>query len=249
MNKHQLKVFAVFFLVFAAGFTWGVFAGRGKIFPFNQITAIQGYFAGGGGQPPAHDSYWYERTSFFDTFRTTAPIVMVGDSLTDGAEWREMFPQVSIANRGIDGDTAGGVLERMGGIVAVRAEKAFIMIGINDLAEPDKSADAVFDDYRKIIATLRDNGSAVFVVSTLMCNEIKAAWKSCSAANPKIKQLNRKLAALAPREITFIDINAKMTDASGLKDELTTDGVHLNGNGYLLWRDAISPFVLAGHKR
>jgi lysophospholipase L1-like esterase len=224
MNRRWLIFAAIPPLVFAAGFARGVCAAA------------------------AHDSYWHERTSLFDAIKTTSSVVMVGDSLTGGAEWRELFPDVSIANRGIDGDTSGGILERMAGIVAVHAKKAFVMIGINDFTGAGRSVEEVFGNYMKIVAALKQGGAEVFVQSTLMCNERKAAWKSCAAANVKIKQLNRRLAAPGRKEFTFIDINRKLADERGLKDELTYDGVHLNGKGYLLWRNEIAPFVPAGRK-
>jgi lysophospholipase L1-like esterase len=224
MNKRRSTFATISLLVLDAGFAWGVFAAT------------------------THDSYWYERTSLFDAVKTTSSVVMVGDSLTGGAEWRELFPDVSIANRGIDGDTTGGVLERMAGIASVHAQKAFVMIGINDFTDAGKSVEEVFGNYMKIVAALKLGGAEVFVQSTLMCNERKAAWKSCAAANAKIRQLNRKLAAPGQKAFTFIDINRKLADKGGLRDELTYDGVHLNGSGYLLWRDEIAPFVLAGRK-
>jgi lysophospholipase L1-like esterase len=199
-------------------------------------------------QPLAHDAYWREKKSFFDAFHAPASVVMVGDSLTDGAEWRELFPGVGIVNRGIDGDTADGVLERIGAIVALRPAKAFVMIGINDFVA-GRSVDAVLRSYGRIIAALRESGAEVFVQSTLMCNAAKAAWTACAAANEKVAQLNARLAAPGAKGVTFIDLNRKLAGAAGLKSELTFDGVHLNGEGYRLWRDAISPYVLAQPKR
>lgn len=38
-------------------------------------------------------------------------VVMIGESITDGAEWREVFPNVAIVNRGINGDKCAGVLK------------------------------------------------------------------------------------------------------------------------------------------
>ena len=198
-------------------------------------------------RPLAHDSYWREKASFFDAFHAPASVVMVGDSLTDGAEWRELFPGVAIVNRGIDGDTADGVLERIGAIVALRPAKVFVMIGINDFVA-GRSVDAVLRSYGRIVAALRESGAEVFVQSTLMCNAAKAAWAGCAAANGKVAQLNARLAALGAKGPTFIDLNAKLAGAAGLKSELTFDGVHLNGAGYRLWRDEISPYVLAQPK-
>jgi lysophospholipase L1-like esterase len=195
------------------------------------------------GKPPAHESYWLEKKSFFDAFHAPAAVVMVGDSLTDGAEWSEMFPDAGIANRGIDGDTTAGVLERIDAILALHPAKAFVMIGINDLMR-GSSVDAVARRYGKIVAALRGGGAEVFIQSTLLCNAAKATWAPCAAANEKVKQLNLRLAALASDTLTFIDLNRKLADAAGLKSELTYDGVHLNGSGYRLWRDEISRYVL-----
>ena len=196
------------------------------------------------GKPLAHDAYWREKKSFFDTFHAPAAVVMVGDSLTDGAEWRELFPGASIVNRGIDGDTAEGVLERLDGIVALHPAKVFVMIGINDFVA-GKSVDAVLGSYRRIVGKLRESGAKVFIQSTLMCNAAKATWTACAAANEKVAQLNARLAAIEAPGTLFVDLNKTLAGSAGLKGELTLDGVHLNGEGYRLWRDAISPYVLA----
>lgn len=189
-------------------------------------------------------SYWQEKKSFFDAFGSYASVVMIGDSLTDGAEWREMFPGLAVINRGVDGDTTAGVLKRMESITSSRARKAFIMIGINDFKQ-GRSVDAVLQDYRSIVSKLGESGMKVYVESTLACNEAKAEWIGCAGMQAKIRQLNRGLASLASANVTFIDINTELAGANGLKPDLTYDGVHLNGEGYRLWRDRISKFVTA----
>jgi lysophospholipase L1-like esterase len=189
-------------------------------------------------------SYWMEKKSFFDALGTYASTVMIGDSLTDGAEWKEMFPGSAVVNRGVDGDTSAGVLRRLDGITAARAKKAFVMIGINDFKE-GRTVDAVFEDYRTIVSALGKSGMRVFVQSTLMCNAAKAEWIGCAAIQGKIRELNRRLSGLASAKVTYIDINAGLTGPEGLRPDLTYDGVHLNGEGYRIWRDEISKFVLA----
>jgi lysophospholipase L1-like esterase len=185
-----------------------------------------------------------EKKSFFDALGTYASTVMIGDSLTDGAEWKEMFPGSAVVNRGVDGDTSAGVLRRLDGITAARAKKAFVMIGINDFKE-GRTVDAVFEDYRTIVSALGKSGMRVFVQSTLMCNAAKAEWIGCAAIQGKIRELNRRLSGLASAKVTYIDINAGLTGPEGLRPDLTYDGVHLNGEGYRIWRDEISKFVLA----
>jgi lysophospholipase L1-like esterase len=245
MNRGPLKSIAVLVPVFILSFGWGYLAATDKLFPFGQIEAVKGYFVAPPNEAPQPSAYWLEKSSFFNTFGTHASVVMIGDSITDGAEWGEMFPGIAIANRGIDGDTTEGVLRRMEGIKSVHAKKAFVMIGINDFGNEGRTVEAVFGDYVRIVSQLEKSGMKVFVQSTLVCNEAKADWISCAAIQGKIKQLNGRLATLASGNVAYIDINAGLAGQSGLKAELTYDGVHLNGDGYRVWKREISKFILA----
>jgi lysophospholipase L1-like esterase len=76
----------------------------------------------------------------------------------------------------------------------------------------------------------------------------KGAWKSCSSIIGKIRQLNLRLARLASERVTFVDLTGALSGDGGLKDEFTYDGVHLNGEGYRLWKAAIASFMPAGDK-
>ncbi len=192
---------------------------------------------------PLHTPYWLERTSFFDRFAAPADVVMAGDSLTDGAEWAEMFPGLRIVNRGIDGDTTRGLLERVDGLLAPHPTRVFLMAGINDFAEDHRSVDAVFADYRRLVDRLRQGGAQVVVQSTLPCNAAKAAWKSCRSLLPRIRQLNARLATLAQDGVQFVSLAALAAPDGGLRSEFTFDGVHLNGRGYQLWKEAIAPLM------
>jgi lysophospholipase L1-like esterase len=190
-----------------------------------------------------HSSYWRERTALFRVFGQKADVVMLGDSLTDGAEWAEMFPQQDIVNRGIDGDTTHGVLARLDTVLALEPKRVFVMIGINDFADQHRAVASVFAHYRTLVARLSRAGVHVFVQSTLPCNEAKAGWKSCASLNPKIRQLNTRLATLASGNVTFVDLWPVLAGKGGLKADVTYDGVHLNGEGYRLWKGAIAPHM------
>ncbi|MEO6015685.1 MAG: GDSL-type esterase/lipase family protein [Polaromonas sp.] len=221
------------------------------ILPLMLVLLVLGACARAHAAPEAateRSSYWRERTSLFRTFSHPADVAMLGDSLTDGAEWREIFPGLDIVNRGIDSDTTDGVLARLEDLVSGKPRQVFVMIGLNDFADSARSVDAVFTNYRAIVSRLEQAGVKVFVQSTLPCNETKGAWKSCATLNSNIRQLNARLATLASARVTFIDLTPALTDAKGLKDAFTFDGVHLNGEGYRRWKEAIAPFMPAGHK-
>jgi lysophospholipase L1-like esterase len=195
------------------------------------------------GAAPQRSPYWQERTSFFRAFLRHADVVMIGDSLTDGAEWREMFPERSIVNRGIDDDTTEGVLARLDQVVAMKPRLVFVMIGVNDFANDRLSVETVFGNYRTIVARLSQEGAKVFVQSTLPCNEAKGAWKSCASINGKIRQLNARLATLASDKVAYVDLTPVLVGEHGLKAEFTYDGVHLTGEGYRQWHDTIARFM------
>jgi lysophospholipase L1-like esterase len=244
VTRHSIILLAL--AAALAAFAWGYLAGTENVFPHDQIKALGRRISSPATPPPLAGSFrtsaWREKVSFFNTFGAQAKVVMIGDSITDGAEWGELFPGASVANRGIDGDTTEGVLERMEGIVSVHAKKAFIMIGINDFAA-GRSVDDVFADYRRIIDVLTTNGATVFVQSTLLCNKNLAEWISCREIIGNIRLLNSRLASLASGNVVFVDLNTGLADDNGLKQALSYDGVHLNGNGYLIWKNAIARFV------
>ena len=183
-------------------------------------ASLQTFAASSGAvQAPERPPYWRERTSFFHTFGHRADVVMVGDSLTDG------------------------VLARLDDVLGIKPKVVFLMIGINDFAEATRSVDAVFATYRSIVSRLERGGIRVVVQSTLPCNETKGAWKSCSTINGKILQLNARLATLAAARVSYVDLLPVLAARSGLRDEFTYDGVHLNGDGYQRWKDAITRFM------
>lgn len=67
----------------------------------------------------------------------------MGNSITDGAEWSELFNDTKIKNRGISGENAARVLYRLNEVVSRKPAKIFLPIGTNDLAR-GISTDSLF---------------------------------------------------------------------------------------------------------
>ena len=180
------------------------------------------------------------RYTLFKAFGPKAEVVMIGDSLTEWAEWSEIFPAISIANRGVSKDGIEEVLSRVDTILSVRPKKSFVMIGINNLYKGDP-VDSVFNKYVTLVERLQENGIQVYIQSTVECSRSK-----CGEVLYKIRGLNKKLESYASASnIQYININHKITtEADGLLDAYTYDGTHLLGSGYLNWRDSISRYIL-----
>jgi len=181
--------------------------------------------------------YYQHKKQRFESYKTKADIVMVGDSITDGAEWHEMFSQLNIVNRGISGDTTVGVLNRLEGIIQTQPKKAFIMIGVNDFSRK-RSPELVFDNYKKIIQALQKENIEVFVQSTLQ------AGISKKYHNPRVTKLNELLKAYCiEQDLTFIDLNKILAPTGILEAKYSLDELHLTASGYALWQAEVTPFL------
>ena len=60
-----------------------------------------------------------------------------------------------------------------------------------------------------------------------------------------IVPLNTRLEALCDEKgVTYLDVWGALADENGNLDKrYTLDGLHLKGEGYLVWRDVIKPHV------
>lgn len=83
----------------------------------------------------AQGEYHYQRRSLFNVLPLhSSDIVFLGNSITDGCEWAELFQNRHVKNRGISGDRTAWLLDRLDSVIAAHPKKLFLMIGTNDLA-------------------------------------------------------------------------------------------------------------------
>jgi len=166
-------------------------------------------------------------------------VVMLGDSITQAGPWKSLFPKTQIINRGISGYSTHDLLREMPSTIALRPEKIFLMIGINDLLR-GASVDEIFNRYILILNALEKSGAKIFVEATLEC-----AREQCGATVDAVRALNQRLKNSAQeRSLTFIDLNPGLTDQTqGLLKLYTTDGLHLTTLAYTYWAKAIGNLV------
>jgi lysophospholipase L1-like esterase len=173
----------------------------------------------------------------------SAEIVFLGNSITAGGQWNELLGRDRVVNRGIGSDNTVGMMHRMGSVYGLHPKLCFIMAGINDLYA-DASPDRIVRNYSSIIDTLKRHNIVPVIQSTLHVNP---RWKRAAEKNKEVEELNRRLRGLAEANgIEFIDVNAVLSSGGVLRDECTTDGVHLTPEGYSRWRDLLLP-VLMNH--
>jgi lysophospholipase L1-like esterase len=167
-------------------------------------------------------------------------IVFLGDSITEGGSWHELFPGVPVRNRGIGGDTTAGVLDRLDQVTAGGPSKVFVKIGTNDLGR-GVAEEPIVANLTTIIDRLHAEapGSEVYVQSVL---------PRAAEYRERIEALNTRYARVASeRGAVWIDLYPLFLAEDGsIRDELANDELHLLGAGYAIWRDRIDALVREG---
>lgn len=166
-------------------------------------------------------------------------IVFLGDSITDGGCWDELFPGMNIKNRGINADDTVGALARLDDILCCGPSALFILIGTNDLNWWNYRHDKeILSNYHEILRRCKDQSpdTKVFVQSLLP--------RTKRYAN-HLRMLNIHLEKLAEEfDYTFINLFPYFADENGaLKAEFNNDHLHLLAPGYEQWVHLLTPHL------
>jgi lysophospholipase L1-like esterase len=181
-----------------------------------------------------------QKVDFFRHFPAQpGDIVFLGDSITDGARWEELFPGLPVKNRGINADTTHGALQRMDDILPGQPAAIFILIGTNDMAWYNNHRDSdIVASYKAILQRCQTESprTRVFVQSILPRHQPYAR---------RIQRLNTLLEELAGQMgCTFINLYPHFAAPDGsLRPELTNDNLHLLAQGYAIWVELLTPYL------
>ncbi|MBN1639420.1 MAG: hypothetical protein JW866_10660 [Ignavibacteriales bacterium] len=194
-----------------------------------------------------HSTYYYQRFSLFESFPNDSnEIIFLGNSITDGCEWSELFKDLRIKNRGISGDISEGILDRLDKVLEGKPDKIFLMIGINDLAF-GVEFDTIIMNYKKIISSvfLKSPNTKLFIQSVLPVNPNFEKFKNHTNKTNEIIKLNTELVKLCEfNSLTYIDLYSHFVDEKNyLSTIYTNDGLHLLGPGYLLWKSLVEEYI------
>ena len=228
----KIKSFAILLIVFAAGVVV-VVGWRSDIVKALKVRlGLQDILADN------QSSYYRARLAFFRQTEGQADVVMLGDSLTEGADWREFFPAVRILNRGIAGDTGAGVLNRLDEVIGRRPKSVFLMIGINDL-RMGVPISAISANIQSIVGALEERQIRVVLQKTLYAT---ATYRP--QLNSKVDELNNAVSDLCrPPRVLCLNLNQILGEDGALSASFAIDGLHLNAAGYLAWKNEIEPLL------
>lgn len=187
----------------------------------------------------AHNHYHQKADFYANHAVKPEDIVFYGDSITDGANWDELFPGLPVKARGINADTSEGVLERIPNSLRGHPKAIFVLIGTNDLPlfeyRTDRKILATYEEILKMCKSMSPE-TKVYVQSILP--RMKGFAKRITSLNASLEQLAKKY------DYTFINLFPHFaTDEGQLRNELTNDHLHLMAAGYDIWVRKLAPYI------
>lgn len=198
--------------------------------------------------PPARaDEYWDQKTSLFDVLPVNSDdIVFLGNSITDGGEFAELFDMPNIKNRGIRSDVITGVEKRLTQVTAGHPAKIFLLIGINDVSH-GLTVDQLAARYERLVRKIREQtpDTRLYIQSVMPINNDFNRYKNLKGREKVIPALNSRLQTIAAQNgAEYVDLTKALESAPDkLNPKYTNDGLHLNGPGYRAWTRAILHLV------
>lgn len=183
------------------------------------------------------DEGYKRRVKHFDLETKTYDIVMIGDSMIAYMNIKKYFPNQSVMNQGIAGDTTEGLLNRLTYVKRVKPKKIIISIGSNDLVLLNKEPIDIAKSIEIIYVKLKEDNpnTNVFLCNITPINdqlEISNKTYIFNRKNEDIDKINKNLENRFSKKI-IIDVYSSLIDSNNqLEEAYTTDGIHLNEKGY-----------------
>ncbi|MEJ7766523.1 MAG: GDSL-type esterase/lipase family protein [Chitinophagaceae bacterium] len=191
--------------------------------------------------------YTFNRKVLFNHLKLdSSSIVFVGNSLTQQFELAELFQNINVKNRGINGDNSTSILNRLSAVVSAKPKKIFIETGINDIIE-GRSNEKILEDYKLILSKLLTEcpSSKIYVQSILPVYEKGLAIRISPVKNENIRSINHALQMYCENNhLTFIDLNTVFDLYGEMNPKYCIeDGLHISGEGYLLMTKILKKYV------
>ena len=164
-------------------------------------------------------------------------LVFLGDSLTAGQDWQKHFPDFTVHNLGVNGDTTDGVKARLDEVVALDPGIVVVLIGTNDLGKR-RSVEHIVQNIETILAMLRQElPDTEILLQSVMPRGHEYATE--------IRDINRHIWQFASSVRThYLDLWPALALGDGeLNPQFTTDRLHLTPEGYEAWLSELEPAV------
>lgn len=149
-------------------------------------------------QERKYSTFYYQRATLFEELPVSSNgIIFLGNSITNNAEWMELFHNKHVKNRGISGDICMGVYDRLDAILKGKPAKIFLLIGINDVSR-GTSADTIVSRIGMIARKIKADSpkTKLYLQSVLPVTDYYNMFKGHTSRWQVIPEINKGIAPL-----------------------------------------------------
>ena len=139
------------------------------------------------------DEYWDRKVSLFSVLPIEEnDIVFLGNSITDGGEFNELFNRGDVKNRGISSDVITGVEKRLEQVTSGHPRKIFLLIGINDVSH-GLSVGQLSERYERLVKKIRTQSpeTELYVQSVMPINNDFHRYRNLTGRERTVVELNK----------------------------------------------------------
>ena len=173
-------------------------------------------------------------------------ILFAGGSIMEDCEWKELFANTDILNRGIDGSTVGELVDRIPELTRHSPSKAFIEIGSSDLGS--ESEEQVLSSVTKVSDALLGAGAQVYLFCVLPPSNGGGMMGGAPVSPDKVKKYNSLLKAYCDRSgAEYLDMYSAFEGPDGrMNPKYGSSNTKLSVAGYSRLREFLEPYVNTG---
>jgi arylsulfatase A-like enzyme len=177
-------------------------------------------------------------------------LVFLGDSITQGWEgagkevWQQHFGSVKALNLGFGGDRTEHLLWRLtrNQMGPNRPKAAVILIGTNNTGHLMQAPDEIAAGVSEVLQTLREKSPKTKV---LLLGILPRGESPSDPMRVNNEQVNERIRSLADGEmVVYQDWSDQFLEPDGtISKAVMPDLLHLSGEGYRRWAEAILPML------
>ena len=149
---------------------------------------------------------------------------------------------LSIIPRGFGGSNMNDVLTYLDALVLKHNPRALLIYeGDNDVAQGVPVA-TIVDTYRAAFTRLHEHNPdmRIYLMSIKPSLSRAELWGAMLEVNTRLEAM-----AASDQRIFYIDVATPMLNQDGTaRPELFVDGLHMNQDGYDIWRNVVAPYLL-----
>lgn len=178
--------------------------------------------------------------------KTNYDYLFLGDSMIEYLNLEEYFGNINAINRGVAGATTKFINDNLDVIVGnINPQEIYLSIGSNDLVLLKSTPEEAAANIINLIKTLNikfPNAKINYLSTTPVINEGHKLYKKIYIAgrtNDELKRINEIVFNYKNNSYLFINLYDSVLKDKYLNSEFTSDGIHLNKEGYKIYSKTI----------